>query len=53
MELKPINWNMIKNPLNWLVILIMIFLGVLGAELFLKFFNVNITNSNLNNEVSK
>ena len=50
MELKPLNFAIIKNPINWLIVLTMVFLGVLGIELFMKFFNVNLTNLNIKSE---
>ena len=46
MDLKPLNWAMIKNPINWITIIAMVFFGILALELFLQFFNVNLTNLN-------
>ena len=53
MELKPVNWELIKNPMNWIVVLIMFLFGALAVELLMQFFGININNLNKNNLLNK
>ena len=53
MELKPLNWELIKNPMNWIVVLIMFLFGALAVELLMQFFGININNLNKNNLLNK
>lgn len=40
----PINWGLIRNPVNWIIILLMIFLFGLGLKLV--FHNTPATGDN-------
>lgn len=32
----PINWGLIKNPLNWIIIILMVAIAGMGAKLILS-----------------
>lgn len=32
MDYVPINWGLIKNPLNWIIILLMVLVGGFAAQ---------------------
>jgi hypothetical protein len=34
-----LNWKLIKNPLNWLIIILMLVLAGIGGHLLLSYFN--------------
>jgi hypothetical protein len=33
MDSVPLNWNLLANPLNWIVIILMVFIGGLALSL--------------------
>lgn len=47
MELKPINWELIKKPQNWIIVTVMFLFGVLAIELLMQFFNIKNNNINI------
>lgn len=36
MEWVPINWGLIRNPLNWLVIILMILIAGIGFDVLAR-----------------
>lgn len=48
-KMVPLNWTLIKQPLNWIIVLLMVVLGVFILEIvlqYIKTFNVNKENTN-------
>jgi hypothetical protein len=39
MEYIPINWGIVKHPMNWITIFLMVFLAFIGFDLALKLYN--------------
>lgn len=35
-----INWNLMKHPINWFIVLLMLLIAAYGGHLLLKYFDV-------------
>ena len=42
MELKVLNFEMMKKPANWAIVLIMFVFAALFVEIVMQLFNINI-----------
>lgn len=40
MAFEPINWSIIKNPLNWAIVVLMLMLAAVGGHILLSYFGV-------------
>lgn len=40
MAFEPLNWNLIKNPLNWAIVLLMLLLATVAGHLLLTYFGI-------------
>jgi hypothetical protein len=38
-----INWKIAGNPLNWLIVLLMAYIGLFGAKIVADFFNSKVS----------
>lgn len=43
--MQLINWPVIKEPLNWLIVLLMLVIAGFGFEVFIRFFKSNNSES--------
>lgn len=41
-----INWNLIKHPINWIIILLMLLIAAYGGHLLLKYFGASPAEKN-------
>lgn len=35
--MEVVNWNLIKHPMNWIVLFLMVFIAGIGINLILKY----------------
>lgn len=40
MAIEPLNWAVIKNPINWVIVMLMLALGALAGTLILSYFEI-------------
>lgn len=36
MDWLPVNWTLLRNPLNWAIIILMVLIGAMGVDIVLS-----------------
>ena len=55
MELKPLNFELMKQPLNWVIVTVMFLIASLFVELIMQYLNIKVggANGNISSTISK